>query len=130
MKQYDKYQLAELINESYPSLSVNASTLEISVFNKTVYDELTLGAKQPQNIKSLYFGTLQFQLNPNSGFELIVNTTIGSRNRNHFLDIDTNTSVISNYTFVKYEDLLISYFECIDSNTYSGISFSGIKINW
>ena len=85
MKHYDKYQLAELINESFPSLSVNASTLEISVFNKTVYDELTLGAPQPQNIKSLYFGTLQYQLNTNSVFQLIVNTSIGARNSNHFL---------------------------------------------
>ena len=129
MKHYDKYQLAELINESFPSLSVNASTLEISVFNKTVYEELTLGVPQPQNIKSLYFGTLQYQLNTDSLFQLKVNTSIGSRNKSHFLDINTQTTVPTNNTFIKYDNLLISYFECTDSRS-SGIAFSGIKINW
>jgi hypothetical protein len=126
----NKTELAELINESYPTLQVNSSSLQIAVYGVTVYEQLLIGSNQPQNIKSLYFGTLQYQFNKDSSFGLKVNTSIGSKNRSHFLDINTRSARTTNDVFVKYENLLISYLSCIDENMKSGISFYGYKINW
>ena len=59
MKEYDKYKLAELINEAYPNLQVNASTLQITPYQASVNDALELGVTNTLNIKSLYLGLLK-----------------------------------------------------------------------
>tara|TARA_B100000768_G_C11284083_1_gene380734 strand:+ start:5949 stop:6344 length:396 start_codon:yes stop_codon:yes gene_type:complete len=131
MKHYDKYQLAELINESFPSLQVNASTLQITPFQASVNDSLTLGVTNPLDIKALYIGSLEWNPDPLSEFQIAIITREPSRTGNFFMRKDYQSNPVRDETFVSYRNLLMSYFEVTNNAPHpSGIVFHGCKINW
>lgn len=131
MKHYDKFQLAELINESYPSLQVNASTLQISPYQASVNDSLLLGESNVSNIKSLYLGSLEWLQSPQSQFEIKVITREPTRIGTFFIQRNYASIPTSIETFVSYKNLLLSYLEVTQNSVFpSGIVFHGYKLNW
>ena len=89
MKHYDKYDLAQLINESYPELRVNSTSLQLSPYQFTPYDDVTLGNTNVGQVTSLYLGTFEFMIMPFSVYSLKMSTSSkGTSMSANFLNLD------------------------------------------